>query len=186
MFDLSIPYCANCHSIFGVIIGVGKADWIRLEKSRAQRLLWLMEELNLEYELKTYKRQNMLAPDELKEVHPLGKAPLISLESEASEKPIILAESGAIFEYLIDHFGPHLGPTRYEDGKDGQVGGETESWLRYRFYMHFAEGSLMPLLVTMLLMRGMPDREPGMLAMLMADAQFYEKNPRSSSDQSQV
>ncbi|KAL8822507.1 MAG: hypothetical protein Q9191_006760 [Dirinaria sp. TL-2023a] len=103
-----------------------------LEKSRAQRVLWLLEELKLDYELKTYKRQNMQAPEELKKVHPLGKSPLLSIESAATEKPIILAESGVIIEYLIDHFGPHLVPKRYEDGRDNQVGGETESWLRYR------------------------------------------------------
>lgn len=98
----------------------------------------------------------MLAPEEFKKVHPLGKAPLLLVEPQAtSSKPIVLAESGAIIEYLIDHFGSRLMPKRYTDGKEGQVGGDTESWLRYRFYMHFVEGSLMPLLVTMLLMASM-------------------------------
>lgn len=131
-----------------------------LEKSRAQRVLWLLEELKLDYELKTYKRQNMQAPEELKKVHPLGKSPLLSIESAATEKPIILAESGVIIEYLIDHFGPHLVPKRYEDGRDNQVGGETESWLRYRYYMHFTEGSFMPLMVIGLLMKILRERSP--------------------------
>lgn len=131
-----------------------------LERSRAQRILWLLEELKLDYELKTYKRQNMQAPEELKEVHPLGKSPLLSIESAATSKPIILAESGLIIEYLIDHFGPHLVPKRYDDDRDNQVGGETESWLRYRYFMHFTEGSFMPLMVIGLLMRILRERSP--------------------------
>lgn len=98
----------------------------------------------------------MLAPPELKEVHPLGKAPVVSIESENTPKPIILAESGLITEYLIDHFAPHLAPKRYAEGKDGQIGGETESWLRYRYYLHYAEGSLMPYLIVSLLVNSMP------------------------------
>ena len=63
----------------------------------------------------------------------------------------MLAESGLIVEYLIDHFAPRLVPKRYVEGKEGQLGGETESWLRYKYYMHYAEGSIMPLLVTTVL-----------------------------------
>ena len=88
-------------------------------------------------------------------VHPLGKAPIISVESENTAEPIVLAESGLVAEYLIDHFAPRLAPQRYVEGKEGQVGGETESWLRYRYYMHYTEGSLMPYLVTNLLTNGM-------------------------------
>ncbi len=123
----------------------------RLEKSRSQRVLWLLEELKVDYELKTYKRKNMLAPAELKEVHPLGKSPIVTVESEASPKPVVLAESGFIFEYLIDHFGAWLAPKRYRDSKDGEAGGETEEWMRYKYYMHYAEGSMMPLLVMFLI-----------------------------------
>lgn len=119
----------------------------RLEKSRSQRILWLLEELNLTYTLQTYKRQNMLAPPELKQVHPLGKSPIVSVESSAHPKPLVLAESSFIVEYLIDHFGPWLAPERYASGNEGAVGGETESWVRYRYYMHYAEGSLMPYLL---------------------------------------
>lgn len=63
---------------------------------------------------------------------------------------MVLAESGAITEYLVDHFGkvnPTLAPERYVPGKEGQVGGESEEWLRYRYFMHYVEGSLMPFLV---------------------------------------
>jgi glutathione S-transferase len=121
----------------------------RLEKSRSQRILWLLEELNVPYEVKTFKRgKDMLAPKELREIHPLGKSPVISVQSSATPKPIVIAESGMIVEYLCDHFGgDKLIPTRYAEGKEGQIGGETEEWLRYRYYMHFSEGSLMPFLV---------------------------------------
>lgn len=114
-------------------------------------MLWLLEELKVDYELKIFKRQNMLAPPELTKIHPLGKSPVVTVESEASPKPLVLAESGYIFEYLIDHFGSWLAPERYQKGKDGMVCGETEEWTRYRYYMHYAEGTLMPYLVTWLL-----------------------------------
>ncbi|KAK4694295.1 glutathione S-transferase, partial [Lecanoromycetidae sp. Uapishka_2] len=118
-----------------------------LEKSRSQRVLWLLEECKVEYELKTFKRMNMLAPPEFKEVFPLGKAPIVTIESANSQKPLVLAESGALMEYLIDHFGPHLAPEIYQKGKEGEVCGETEEWTRYRYFMHYAEGTLMPYLV---------------------------------------
>ena len=99
----------------------------------------------------------MLGPKELKEVHPLGKSPVNGVEKANTTKPLILAESGFISEYLCDHFnGDRLVPKRYSEGKEGQVGAETEEWLRYRYYMHYAEGSLMPLLVMQLIM----NREP--------------------------
>lgn len=124
----------------------------RLDKSRSQRILWLLEELKVDYELKIYHRgSDMLAPKELKEVHPLGKSPIVSIETEEMSKPLVLAESGLIVEYLVDHFGPWLAPKRYIDGKEGQVGGESEEWLRYRYYMHYAEGSLMLYMVVTLL-----------------------------------
>lgn len=112
-----------------------------------------MEECNVKYEIKTYKRQNQLAPPELKEIHPLGKAPILTIESEASSKPLVLAESGLIIDYLIDHYGTWLIPKRYTEGQEGRVGGETEEWLRYRYLMHYAEGSLMPYLVFTIVMR---------------------------------
>lgn len=68
------------------------------------------------------------------------------------ESPLVLVESGNITEYLCHYFAPHLIPKRYQEGKDDQIGGETEQWLRYRHYMHYIEGSLMPLLVMALIM----------------------------------
>ncbi|KAK8233742.1 glutathione S-transferase [Phyllosticta capitalensis] len=124
-----------------------------LDKSRSHRILWLLEEMKLDYELKVYNRTNeKLAPPELKGVHPLGKSPVVGVQAANAEKPIILAESAAITEYLTEYFGKWLVPKRYEDGEEGKVGAETEEWLRYRFYMHYAEGSIMPLLVVSLIM----------------------------------
>jgi glutathione S-transferase len=89
----------------------------------------------------------MLAPKELKDIHPLGKSPLISVQANEAAEPRVIAESALIVEYLTDHFGKWLIPTRYMPGKEDQVGGESEEWMRYRYFMHYAEGSLMPLLV---------------------------------------
>ena len=121
-----------------------------LNKSRSQRIVWLLEELKIPYEIKIYKRdQEMRAPPELKEVHPLGKSPVVTVEAPG-ERRIVLPESGLITEYLIDHFAPQLCPERYPEGNEGKAGAETEAWLRYRYYLHFAEGSLMPpLLITL-------------------------------------
>jgi glutathione S-transferase len=104
-----------------------------LEESRAQRIAWLLEELNLEYEIKVFKRTTLgVAPKELKEIHPLGKSPVIEIQPEGAEKPIVLAESGLIVEYLAEHFGGDLIPRRYPVGVDGGIGKETEEWMRYK------------------------------------------------------
>jgi len=123
-----------------------------LEKSRSHRVLWLLEELGLEYELKTFKRTaEMRAPPELKEVHPLGKSPVITVQAEGAD-PITIAESGAIVEYLIDHYGKDFLPQRYATGKEGP-GLETEEWLRYRQFMHYAEGTIMPYMLLALVIK---------------------------------
>ena len=108
-----------------------------LNNSRSQRLLWLLEELGLEYEIKRYQRdpKTMLAPASLREVHPLGKSPVIT-DGDAT-----LAESGAIMEYLIE---------RYGGGRLIPPAGTTQR-LRYTYWMHFAEGSAMPPLVMKLI-----------------------------------
>lgn len=121
----------------------------RLDASRAQRVVWLLEECTgIDYHLDIYKRQQMQAPPELKKVHPLGKSPVVTVNAPGRSEPIVLAESAVIFEFLVEYFAPHLIPKKYQDGREGKVGGETEEWLRYRYFMHYAEGSLMPLLVT--------------------------------------
>jgi glutathione S-transferase len=112
-----------------------------LENSRSQRVLWLLEELGMPYRVERYERDKatMLAPPELKQVHPLGKSPLIE------DDGLILSETGAIVEYLVDKAGGPLGPP----------GGRVEA-LRYRHFLHYAEGSLMPPLLVKLVLGRVP------------------------------
>ncbi|MEN2787947.1 glutathione S-transferase [Sphingomonas qilianensis] len=112
-----------------------------LENSRSQRILWMLEELGLPYEIKRYERnkQTMLAPPELKQVHPLGKSPMI----EDAGKVIV--ETGAIVEYLVEKADGKLGPLAHRD-----------SVLRYRQFLHYAEGSMMPPLLLMLVVARIP------------------------------
>ena len=108
-----------------------------LNNSRSQRVLWLLEELGLPYEVKRYQRdrRTMLAPPELRAVHPLGKSPVIEDDGQ------VLAESGAIVEYLAE---------RYGDGRLVPAAGTPER-MRYRYWMHFAEGTAQPPLLLKLL-----------------------------------
>ena len=101
-----------------------------LNNSRSQRVLWLLEELGLAYDIKRYERdkKTMLAPPALRTVHPLGKSPVIT------DGDLTLAESGAIIEYLVE---------RYGDGCFAPAK-ELPAYLRYRYWMHYSEGSLMP------------------------------------------
>ena len=101
-----------------------------LNNSRSQRVLWLLEELGMPYEIKHYQRdaKTMLAPPELRAVHPLGKSPVITAGD------LTVAESGAIVEYLIDQYG---------EGRFKPAIGTPER-LRYTYWLHYAEGSLMP------------------------------------------
>jgi glutathione S-transferase len=116
----------------------------RLEQSRSQRVLWLLEELKVPYELEIFHRDKKthFAPPELKKVHALGKSPVISVTVPGSSEPVVIAESAFIIEYLLDHFsnGSTLLPKRWKEGKENKVGGETEEWLRFRYFMHYAEG----------------------------------------------
>ncbi|RKR37141.1 glutathione S-transferase [Paraburkholderia sp. BL17N1] len=101
-----------------------------LNNSRSQRVLWLLEELGVPYEIKRYQRdpKTMLAPPELRAVHPLGKSPVITDDGQT------IAESGAIIEYLIDKYG---------QGRFAPAPGTPER-LRYTYWLHYAEGSAMP------------------------------------------
>lgn len=135
----------------------------RLEKSRAQRIVWLLDACKVEYTIKTYKRQsNKLADPALKDIHPLGKSPVVGIEAPGLQSPLILAESGLITDYLASHFAPQLIPPQWQEGKKGQVGGETEAWLRYQYFLHYAEGSLMGLMVVGVIVDGMcvPNLQP--------------------------
>lgn len=124
----------------------------RLNKSRSQRILWLLEETGIDYNVEIFKRNSeRRAPPELKKVHPLGKSPVIGIQAPGAVAPIIIAESGFMASYLAEHYAKHLIPTRYVTGKEGQPGGETESWLRYEYLLHYCEGTLMALMVSNLL-----------------------------------
>ena len=109
-----------------------------LENSRSQRILWLLEELGVPYQIKRYKRdkKTSLAPKELLAVHPLGKSPIIS------DDRITIAESGAIIEYLVN---------TYDDGRL-QPAADTAQHLAYIYWMHYAEGTFMPLMILSLIM----------------------------------
>ncbi len=100
-----------------------------LNNSRSQRILWLLEELGLEYEIKKYQRdpKTMLAPPELRAVHPLGKSPVVQ------DGDAVVAESGAIVEYLTARQGGALVPAA-----------GTPERLHYTYFLHYAEGSAMP------------------------------------------
>ncbi|KAF2123456.1 glutathione transferase [Dothidotthia symphoricarpi CBS 119687] len=126
-----------------------------LEKSRSQRIIWLLEELNLDYEVKVFKRdENFRAQDDLRQVHPLGRSPVIGITPADSEKEIIIAESETIIDYVCEHFGKHLIPKKWAEGKEGAVGGETEEWMRYKFLMDYTEGSFFtPLIVALITSR---------------------------------
>lgn len=111
-----------------------------LNNSRSQRVLWLLEELGLEYRVQRYQRdaRTMLAPPELRAVHPLGKSPVIG------DGPVTVAESGAIIEYLLETYG---------QGRLQPAPGSPER-LRYRYWLHYAEGSAMtPLLLKLIFSR---------------------------------
>ena len=121
-----------------------------LANSRSQRVLWLLEELGLDYEVRRYERdpKTMLAPAELKRVHPLGKAPVIEDDGR------VVAETGAIVEYLVEKADGRLGPPA-----------KREAVLRYRHFIHYAEGSMMPPLLALLVIGrlgvlGRPARAP--------------------------
>jgi glutathione S-transferase len=134
-----------------------------LENSRSQRILWLLEELELEYDVRRYERdkKTMLAPPELKQVHPLGKSPIVAVDDR------VLIETGAIIEYLITREGETLGAPAH-----------VEESLRYRQFLHYAEGSMMPPLLTILVINrlgilGRPARKP-ILAMFESHLRWLE------------
>ena len=116
-----------------------------LNNSRSQRILWALEELGVAYEIKRYEREpSMQAPASLRAVHPLGKSPVITDGDKT------LAESGAILEYLAETYG---------EGRLKPAAG-TPELLRYRYFLHYAEGSLMPLLFMKLVFGRLPSRVP--------------------------
>src|ERR1041385_9022091 len=119
-----------------------------LNNSRSQRVLWLLEELGVPYEIVRYQRQpDMRAPKELRAIHPLGKSPVIT------DNGNVVAESGAIVEYHVGTYGNgrFIPPPN------------TPERLRYTYWLHYAEGSAMPPLLMKLLFTLMPRRGPAVL-----------------------
>jgi glutathione S-transferase len=124
-----------------------------LNNSRAQRVLWLLEELGVPYEVKHHQRdpKTFQAPPALKVIHPLGKSPIIEDDGR------VLAETGAIVEYLLDAHGD--GRLRPPPGSDER--------LRFTYWLHYAEGSAMPPLLMQLIFQLMPRRSPALLRPLV-------------------
>ncbi|WP_242416038.1 glutathione S-transferase family protein [Sphingomonas panni] len=119
-----------------------------LENSRSQRVLWLLEELGLPYAVKRYERNKatMLAPPELRRVHPLGKSPVIEdSDAGAAGGSLVVAETGAIVEYLVEKADGRLGMPAHR-----------RNALHYRHFLHYAEGSLMPPLLVKLVLGRVP------------------------------
>jgi glutathione S-transferase len=123
-----------------------------LNNSRSQRVLWLLEELGLPYEVQRYERdpKTLLAPPELKRVHPLGKSPVVT-DGETT-----LAETGAIVEYLVEKAGGALRPPP----------GSPER-LRWTYWLHYAEGSAQPPLLLRLIVSVLPGRSPALVRPLV-------------------
>ncbi|WP_404472790.1 glutathione S-transferase [Vreelandella venusta] len=121
-----------------------------LEKSRSHRVLWLLELLGVAYEVHVYQRDSKTqqAPNTLKKIHPLGKSPVIT------DGDLTVAESGAIIDYLI---------SRYGEGRLQPAEADTNDWVDYRYWLHYAEGSLMPLLVMGLVFSQIPKQSPWLI-----------------------
>ncbi len=139
-----------------------------LNNSRSQRVLWLLEELGCNYEVKRYERdaKTMLAPKELRAIHPLGKSPVIE------DNGNLIAETGAIIEYLME---------RYGSGRLIPPPGSKEK-LRYTYWLHYAEGSAMTPLLLKLVFTRIPMNAPGLMRgivkSVMAKAQERLSDPQ--------
>jgi glutathione S-transferase len=137
---------------FALLGGLAMLIVHHLNNSRSQRVLWLLEELGIAYEIVRYQRQpDILAPAELRAVHPLGKSPVITDGGNT------IAESGAIAEYLVGTYGNgRLIPPP-----------DTPERLRYTYWLHYAEGSAMSPLLLKLLFTLMPTRAPALVRPLV-------------------
>lgn len=145
-----------------------------LNNSRSQRVLWLLEELDIPYEIKAYQRDpvTMLAPPELKAIHPLGKSPVVS------DGEVTVAETGAIVEWIIE---------RYGQGRLAPAAG-TPDRLRWTYWLHYAEGSAMPPLLLKLVFGRLPAGAPALLRPIVnmiagkAQSSFIDPNLKAHFD----
>lgn len=125
-----------------------------LNRSRSERIVWLMEELGLEYRLDAHRREaNGAAPAAMRDIHPLGKAPIVT------DGDTVLAESGAIVEYIVHRYGK--GRLAVEPGAPGYAG--------YLYWLHFAEGSLMSLMLIVLTVSRIPEAKESAVRARLAD-----------------
>lgn len=139
-----------------MVIGVDSRCMItvhHLNDSRSQRILWLLEEMGLDYEVVRYQRdaKTMLAPPELRAIHPLGKSPVVD------DGAVRVAETGAIVDYLLEARG--AGRLRPAAG--------TEAARRFTYWLHYAEGSAMSPLLLKLVFSQLPKRAPGLVKPLV-------------------
>lgn len=145
-----------------------------LADSRSQRVLWLLEELGLDYEVKRYERdpRTRLAPPELKAVHPLGKSPVLQ------DGDVTVAETGAVVEYLLNAHG---------QGRLRPAAG-TDAGRRFTYWLHYAEGSAMPPLLLKLVFSMLPRRSPALIRPLVksiatkAQSGFVDPQTRAHVD----
>lgn len=142
-----------------------------LETSRSQRILWLLEELAVPYDIRLYRRDpvSRLAPAALKQIHPLGKSPVVT------DDDTVVAESGAIIEYLVERFGAQA---RNELAQLEPARGTPEH-RQCRFWMHYAEGSLMNWLVMKLVFDAIP-RQPMPFLCARSHAPYAAKCSKNS------
>ncbi|GAA6037226.1 hypothetical protein JCM8097_008631 [Rhodosporidiobolus ruineniae] len=130
-----------------------------LDNSRAQRVVWMLEELGLNYEVKRYKRQaDNMGPPELKEVHPLGRSPVVTITD--GPDTVTLAESGAIIEFLVEHYGQNT------LGISSSAGLKTRA--DYLYWLHFVEGSGMLTPTLYMIFSAMPKQAPWFLRPLVS------------------
>lgn len=144
-----------------------------LENSRSFRILWLLEELDLPYQLTKYERIHGLAPKSLAAIHPLGKAPILQdstqhttlTDSSNQSAPKTLVESAHIIEYLLDHYdgladSQTQSPLQLATHKQFRPDYGSAAYEKYRYWLHFTESSLMPLLIIRLLFATMIQKSP--------------------------
>lgn len=124
-----------------------------LKNSRSFRIVWLLEELNITYQLTSYERENGLAPKSLKNIHPMGKSPILQDDNQ------ILIESAHIIEYLIDNYD-NIDNHDALNHKKFRPNYATTEYEKYRYWLHFTESSLMPLLIIRLLFSRMIKQSP--------------------------
>ena len=147
-----------------------------LQNSRSFRILWLLEELGLDYQLTKYERnQSYLAPESLENIHPMGKAPILEVDG------VSMIESGHIIDYLMAKYD-----TEYK--LHPQTDADSQTWLDYDFWMHYAEASLMPPLVMRLVFNKIAEQAPRLVRVVTkkirqkVEATMISKNINTSLD----